>query len=362
LNFIKKLFVLINLLVALALVASGWSIYLNPSDWWFISFFGLFFLLLLLINVFFIFFWMVVRLRYLLIPLLAVIVTWPVLATYFSLHLPSKETAEATGGIKVMSYNVRNFDLYHWSSSSDVLDGIVEMISKAKPDIVCLQEFYNADTGKFQTIQLLANDAGLPYCHFEKKSMKKGRAWGTAIFSRYPVVGQGTVKFDNKTQNSCSYADIKIDSVTVRVFNIHLQSIYLSKQDYQYLEDISEKQEVLVKPTREIFSKLKRAFIYRGEQALDIEKRILDSPHPVIVCGDFNDAPASFAYHILSNQLQDTFLERGWGIGPTYSGFPQIFRIDYIFADAFFHVMSYKTTCEKYSDHYPVTSVLTFQK
>ncbi len=361
-KFIKKLFVLINLAAAFALAISGWSIYLNPAEWWFISFFGLFFLFFLLVNIFFVFFWMVVRLKYLLIPMLALLITWPVSATYFSFHYPSKTLTKATADIRVMSYNVRNFDLYHWSNSADALHGIIETISTSNPDIVCLQEFYNADTGKFQTIQQLVSAAGLPYYHFEKKSKKKGRAWGTAIFSRYPVTGHGTVKFDNKTQNSCSYADIRLDSIYVRVFNIHLQSIYLSRQDYQYLDDISENQEVQVKPTREIFSKLKRAYIYRGEQALDIEKRIVESPYPVIVCGDFNDAPASFAYHTLSNQLQDTFLEAGWGISPTYSGFPEIFRIDYIFADPTFRVLSYKTICEKYSDHYPVTSVLTFRQ
>lgn len=258
-----------------------------------------------------------------------------------------------------MSYNVRNFDVYHWSKEKNVLEGIIELIKEEDPDIACFQEFYNTDTGKFRTVELLTRVAGLPYYHFEKKATKKnGRSWGTAVFSKYPIINHGTVEFDNRTQNSCSYADVRIDSSTIRVFNLHLQSVYLSKQAYKYLEDISENQEVQVKPTREIFSKLKSAFIYRGEQALDIEKKISESPWPVIACGDFNDAPASFAYHTLSTHLQDAFLKAGWGIGPTYAGFPKTYRIDYIFADPQFDIISYSTICDDHSDHYPVTSVM----
>ncbi|MGB3076261.1 MAG: endonuclease/exonuclease/phosphatase family protein [Chitinophagales bacterium] len=347
------------MLAAIALAAGGWSIYLNPADWWFLSFFGLLYLLFLSINIFFLFFWIVVRLKYAWISIIAILITLPVLRSYCAFHFRVPESSKSTKGIRVMSYNVRNFDVYHWTKERDALHGIVDMIKREHPDIVCLQEFYNADTGKFKTIGLLTSEAGLPYHHLEKKkSGKSGRSWGTAIFSKYPVINYGTVKFDNETQNSCSYADIKIDSAIIRVFNIHLQSIYLSKQDYQYLNDISENQDVQVKPTREIFSKLKRAFVYRGEQALDIEKQIDESPYPVIACGDFNDAPASFAYHTLSNQLQDAFLKKGWGIGPTYSGFPKIYRIDYIFADSKFDISSYHTICEDHSDHYPVLSTM----
>ncbi|HUM48293.1 MAG TPA: endonuclease/exonuclease/phosphatase family protein [Chitinophagales bacterium] len=359
-SFLKKIFAFTNVLAALSLVAGGWSIYLNPAEWWFLSFFGLMYLLFLTINVFFLFFWIVVRLKYTLISLVAIVVTLPVLKTYCSFNPESRETSKSPSGITVMSYNVRNFDVYRWSKESNALKGILEMIKREHPDIVCLQEFYDADTGKFKTIALLA-EAGLPNYYFEKKSVKKGRSWGTAIFSRYAIINHGNVEFDNQTQNSCSYADVKIDSVIVRVFNIHLQSVYLSKKDHEYLNDITENQDVQVKPAKEIFSKLKKAFIYRGEQALDIEKQISASPYPVIACGDFNDAPASFAYHTLSNHLQDAFLETGWGIAPTYSGFPKIYRIDYIFADSRFNITSYKTICEDHSDHYPVVSVMSLK-
>jgi endonuclease/exonuclease/phosphatase family metal-dependent hydrolase len=76
----------------------------------------------------------------------------------------------------------------------------------------------------------------------------------------------------------------------------------------------------------------------------------------VIACGDFNDTPASFAYHQLVDGLNDTFLEAGWGLGPTYSGIFKNYRIDYIFTGNDFEVRNYRTICVDYSDHRPVTS------
>lgn len=352
-----------NLLACLCLGAAAWSIYLNPSDWWFISFFGLFFLLFLSINIFFVIFWLMARSKLMILSIMAILVSWPVLRTYVSFHLPAKKTDTSSDELRIISYNVRNFDVYQWSKERDALSGIMNLIKREQPDILCMQEFYSRDTGEFNTIRRITRETGLRYYHFEKKqSGPKGQTWGTAIFSRFPIVNHGTVQFDNATQNSCSYADLQVNDSVIRVFNIHLQSVYLSKEDYQYLDDISGNQGMHVKPTRAIFSKLKRAFIYRGEQALNIEQNILTSAHPVIACGDFNDAPASFAYHTLSAHLQDAFLAAGWGISPTYTGFPHFYRIDYIFADESFQISSFKTICENYSDHYPVRTVLKLKK
>jgi endonuclease/exonuclease/phosphatase family metal-dependent hydrolase len=80
----------------------------------------------------------------------------------------------------------------------------------------------------------------------------------------------------------------------------------------------------------------------------------------VIVCGDFNDTPASFCYHTISSDLQDAFLTAGWGTGPTYAGFLLPYRIDYILCDKRFWVGHYQTICEKYSDHYPISCMISF--
>ncbi|MBA2407777.1 MAG: endonuclease/exonuclease/phosphatase family protein [Chitinophagales bacterium] len=355
-TFIKKFFLFLNLIAAVCLLAGGSCIYLNPAQWWFISFFGLAYPFFLAINLLFLVFWIILKLKNALIPAISILLTLPVLRTYFAFNSTKQKSDVAATTIKILSYNVRNFDVYHWGKENNDLESIIQLIKEEKPAIACFQEFYNADTGKYKTIEQVKKKAGFSSFYFEKTfTGRGGQHWGTAIFSRYPIINHGNIQFDNKTQNSCSYADIQIDSIVVRVFNIHLQSIYLSKEDYNYLEEISEQQDVQVVPIRKIASKVKRAFILRSEQALDIDMEIKKSDGHIIVCGDFNDTPASFAYHTLSNQLQDAFLKAGWGMGPTYAGLLQPYRIDYIFTGDNFELRNYRTIRKTYSDHYAIT-------
>jgi endonuclease/exonuclease/phosphatase family metal-dependent hydrolase len=203
----------------------------------------------------------------------------------------------------------------------------------------------------------------LDYFYFEKTYEKKnGDAWGIAIFSRYQIMGQAQITFDHKTSNSCCYVDVDKNGTPFRIFNIHLQSIYLSAQDYRFMEDMEQYQSFDEKQVLPILSKVKQAFFYRSEQAKEIASVIQQSPYPVVVCGDLNDSPASFAYHMLSRNLTDAFLEKGTGIGATYNAFLPLYRIDYILLDPKLSVEQFKIFDSNLSDHYPVSAVIAFHK
>ena len=80
--------------------------------------------------------------------------------------------------------------------------------------------------------------------------------------------------------------------------------------------------------------------------------------HKMIVCGDFNDSPTSFAYGTLSKGLKDAFIESGSGLGNTYIGpFPSL-RIDYILYDKSFDSYNYKSINTNYSDHKLIETLL----
>ena len=81
---------------------------------------------------------------------------------------------------------------------------------------------------------------------------------------------------------------------------------------------------------RAIGSRLKSAFVLRAEQAQIIANYIKDSPYPVIVMGDFNDTPQSYAYRKIRKGIHDAFRLAGGGFGNTYSGDLPSFRIDFI--------------------------------
>ena len=100
---------------------------------------------------------------------------------------------------------------------------------------------------------------------------------------------------------------------------------------------------------------MKKAFVIRANQ-VDILKRNIDhSPYPVIICGDFNDTPASYTYHEMTAGFHDSFCKAGTGfLGSTYAGNFPSFRIDYILYDDAFTASNYSKNSINFSDHYPV--------
>ena len=362
LSFVRRVFLFLNIIAGFCLAAATVSLYVNPTQAWFMAFFGLLFPISLAANIIFLFFWLIVRMKYTLIPVIASILALPVMKNYVAFHF-SKDPETAAGSVKVISYNVRNFDLYNWTQHGETMTTMMELILEEKPDIACFQEFFNADTGKYQTIKWLMEKAGFAYYRFDKTVTRKNYgSWGIATFSRFPIVGHGTVKFENSQFNSSVYADIKIDSAIIRVFNAHLQSVYFSEGDYEYIDHVAEEQDLQMKPTRRIISKLRQGFISRAPQALQLKQEIKSSPYPVIVCGDFNDTPASYCYRIISDELNDCFVKSGWGLAPSYSGFFSMYRIDYILADEKFEPRNYTTICNEYSDHYLIASEIALKQ
>ena len=97
----------------------------------------------------------------------------------------------------------------------------------------------------------------------------------------------------------------------------------------------------------------------RTRQVKVLESHIADSPHPVILCGDFNELPNSYNTTTLANGLKDAFVESGFGIGKTFDGNFPAFRIDYILFDPIFNAENYQEIKVQLSDHYPIRTKLT---
>jgi endonuclease/exonuclease/phosphatase family metal-dependent hydrolase len=155
------------------------------------------------------------------------------------------------------------------------------------------------------------------------------------------------------------YTDILFHSDTIRIFNIHLQSIRFRKEDYAFMDTVSLKySNEQMRGIRNIGSQLKTAFSLRSEQAEMISNYIGDSPYPVIAMGDFNDTPQSYAYRKIKKGLHDAFKVSGRGFGNTYSGDLPSFRIDYIMFSNPLFSHQFKRIKTEYSDHFPITTWL----
>jgi endonuclease/exonuclease/phosphatase family metal-dependent hydrolase len=275
----------------------------------------------------------------------------------FSFTKSKSETKQ----LKVTSYNTMLFDLYNWTKNHETRPKIMNNLSDINPDILCLQEFYTSEEkGDFNNIDSIQQLLKTKYYHCEyTTTLRKFDHWGIATFSKYPIIKKGKIVFNTTSNNICIYSDIVVNKDTLRVYNVHLQSVSFSKKDNQFLEDvISEKKnaEDEMANSKNILRRLKRAFLKRTMQVDMIVLHMKRCPYKIILCGDFNETAASYSYEQLSKRLKDSFIEKGFGFGRTYAGkWPQ-FRIDYILHDKKLHCSKYKRSDETFTDHYPITA------
>ena len=125
---------------------------------------------------------------------------------------------------KVMSYNVRLFDLYNynkdWSFNFEGRNQIFKFIRNENPDIACFQEYFYDSSNKFCTTDSLTSilKTKYLYTYFPQTAIKETDHYGIAIFSRYPIIGSGTIIFENKTNNTAIYIDIKKGNHIFRIY------------------------------------------------------------------------------------------------------------------------------------------------
>ncbi len=349
---------MVNVFFAVCLLISYASPMVSPDQYWVIAFFGLAYPFLLIINFIFIVFWMIHVKKQILLSLIVILIGYNYLNQTF--QFSAKHLTDSENSIKLLSYNVRLFNAYQYNRDDkhryEDRDKIFDIIKEEAPDIMCFQEFYQ-DHGHFKTIDTIVKFQDAKYFHLNGASDKASpQYYGVATFSRYPIVNKGIVMFNEKSENFCIFSDIVKAKDTIRIYNVHLESIRLSKEDEVFYAEISnqKEQEKLKLGTRKIMSKLKYSFIKRASQARSLAEHISHSPYPVIVCGDFNDTPTSYAYHIVSENLKDAFIESGKGIGTTYNGKFPSFRIDYMLYSSEFTAYDFEVKKVKYSDHYPI--------
>ncbi len=367
-SFLTALLLALNIGALLLLLASYLAYYMNPSVLPILAFAGLAYPYILLANIIFMLVWLLIRPKYALLSLILILLglnhTGRLLRFGHSSAIP-----EEAGDIRVLSYNIQNFIKYNTSSTKYLTDfenekKINEFVTDHKADIVCLQEVLNDRENHQHFIHEFGNKIHCPNTYARNYfSTSKAKVDAIAIFTKYPILKTGYLEFDKKT--IAIFADLLIQTDTIRLYNLHLASIHFQKEDIDFISDLAETQEQdkIKTGTRNVLSKLKQAFIKRGKQVELVSKHVAYSPYPVIICGDFNDTPASYTYRKLSKGMQDAFVEKGAGFGITYAGEKiPAFRIDYMLFDPHFEIKEFEIHDINLSDHYPLSARVSIKK
>jgi len=342
----------------LLLIIAVFAAYISPEYLVFPAFISLFSPLLFIIQLFFFLLYILLKKKKLIIYIaISLIVYLPVSHNF--IFLPQrKENTENHKVFKIASYNVRQFDHYNWIKEFGTSKRLYNFIRDFDTDIICLQEFLQSPPKKYNSIDSLI---GYPWQYFSYSPYLKNYQplnSGLMIFSLYPIISEHTINF-SESLNKAIYVDINLGQDTIRVYNVHLESIHLAKNDYRFLNGQFSPFMNFSLVLGNIFKKMGKAFRKRAQQIRILREHIVKSPYPVMVCGDFNDTPSSYAYFEVSRILIDAFPESGFGLGQTYIGHFPWLRIDYIFhSREKINSINFKIPKKQLSDHYPI--IVTF--
>lgn len=227
---------------------------------------------------------------------------------------PFHRVGESTESLTLVSWNVNLFGGGYQDYSN--LAPAAALIKQQDPDIICLQERPHTNVMRWDSIRAAFSD--YPYY---VKNTREDEVLNLVIFSRYPLENADDHYFSD-TYNKFMQVDVQLGTHTIRLFNVHLQTTGIGEE-------------------KNLINNAKK----RNHQAQELARCLQESPHPLIVCGDFNDTRSSYAYRVIKKHLQDAAAS-SFGFHATFSS---LFKIDYILSD--YKAISYRVIDNSISDH-----------
>ena len=286
-------------------------------------------------------------------PLVVLLLTWPSFSHVFSVGLSKPEVTVLDDSFEVTTFNVRRLDEFNWLDGDQTREDLATWLAEQSDGIWCFQEFPKRGKATLRS-------AGFSWLRPRRRLFTWPREAGPAIASSYPVKDWTTYMFEDEGagKGRVLQADVETPVGLIRVFNVHLQSLHFDHADYDAVEEGPSREE-----GARLWGLITDASKARALQAQELVRRMEESPYPVIVAGDFNDTPMSYAMHALrGSRAEDTFAAASWGPGGTHLGAIPGLRIDGILADTTLQCTSHKTHGVVLSDHRPVTAVLQAKK
>lgn len=368
----------VTLLAGLLLLVSAFSDLISPTVWIVAAYLGLFFPIVLLCNVLWLIFLLITRHWKMTFILLAIFLIcgfriWRYCPLNFITPSPITNVMVENGvekncpidTFRVMTFNTRGLgNAKVGRKQADI--PIMDLIRDCKADVVCLQEYhFSLKSGYTEERLHQMVKKEYPYYHLLLNTGSK--TMGIAIFSKWPLMA--TEKIDKNEKKYCwaNYYELDVRGRRIALVNCHLQNQAISKENRSlYKEQIHHFHTDSLLKMDDGLRELSPSFRNRTQQVATINKFLKErakkwnEPMPLLICGDMNDTPTSFAYRALRGDLHDTWQEAGFGPGITFREAPFWFRIDHIFHSKHFQPLDIQVLKEeKSSDHYPVMA--TFQ-
>ena len=347
-----------TLLVSGAFLLGDYCGYIPTVRWIIPAFLGLFFPALLVAQIGVTIFWLLAWDKRRLLLVAAVwLISLPQLLVYFPISRAEKSLGTEEESLRILSYNVCAFGFKPHTKTSP--NATLQYIKSSGADIVCIQEAMlnqNPWAGVVSKTLRSYLDEDYPYINV----IRVNRGGSTlALLSKYPIKEAKEIPLPSWVNGAVAYK-VDIRGKETLVINVHLESFRLRRVDGEdYLRLAKDGDAIRLKDA--LRAKLSPTFRSHNIQANIIHDLIQSyGSGRVIVCGDFNDTPLSYARYKIGEGLEDAFVSKGNGLGITFHTRPFFVRIDHILFGPAFRALRCevdKTASE--SDHYPIEAVLT---
>lgn len=279
----------------------------------------------------------------------ALLLSWPTLRLISPFNLGHREAKEGKTPLKVLTMNVTQFN---WNDG-DHPSKNMRYILDEDADIVVIQEglvYFSYE--QLKTVKPMLKEL------YKKYPYRKKHFFDVGILSKYPF---DEVESPVLAQDSLGYFikawDVDAPGGNIRVVNMHLSSLRFTRNDSQLIESMNTPSG-RKKRIKSVTKKLDVGFRSHARQARAVRQVLDETPGDVLVMGDMNDTPGSFAYRtICGDDVRDAWADTGFGPIYTFHAHHLYVKIDHILYRGDMRVLSCRRDKKGESDHYPMVAV-----
>ena len=279
----------------------------------------------------------------------ALLLSWPTLRLISPINLFHPDADPEKTQLSVLTMNVTEFN---WSTGKHPSKNMRYILDQ-NADVVVIQEglvYFSYETLK--TVKPMLKEL------YKKYPYRKKHCFDVGILSKYPFkeVDSPVLQRDSLDYFIKAW-DVEAPGGDLRVISMHLSSLRFTINDRKVLESM-KKPSGRKRRIKSVTRKLDYGFITHAHQAAAMRKLIDDSPGDVLVMGDMNDTPGSYAYRtVCGDDLRDAWAEAGFGPTYTYHDHHLYVKIDHILYRGNMKLLSCRRDKEGESDHYPLVAV-----
>lgn len=285
------------------------------------------------------------------VGVLALVLAWEPVSTAFPMHF-SKKADDLDRVFTLLTYNI----IHGWDQQTPDNPGnrSFEYVINSGADLVGLQEVGGFDGGEIPNFDTAVRDS-----LFKVYPYRAGTgATDLKVLSKYPVTLVKEYRPENGGQIRFALYEVRMPWGKLSWINMHMNSYSLTAHEREVVKEV-----LSVKDTKEgvaeikgsIREKLSASFKERKMHAGRLAEVVAGIDGPLIVSGDFNDVPESYAYRILRKAgLKDAYVDTSFGPLITYNRHGFLFHLDQIFYKGPLRPLDVEKGNLKSSDHYPV--------